>query len=239
MTERRIVDVSALRIAYRVDGGPDTPPMVLLHGLTSDGSSWNSVLPAFSAHWRVYVPDLRGHGETTWPGEYAFGLMKDDLLGFLDRLDLERAVLVGHSMGGVAAYLLAQEHPGRVAALVLEETPPPVPHRRTVPERPPGPLSYDWAVRPAVVGQVNSPDPAWWEQLEAIKSPTLVIGGGPASPFDQDAIAAMADRIPGARMVSIPVGHGVHKEDPTEFVAAVTGFLADAFPGRRNVPSAS
>jgi 3-oxoadipate enol-lactonase len=126
-----------------------------------------------------------------------------------------------------------------VAALVLEETPPPVPRHRPIPDRPPGPLAYDWAVRPAIVGHVNRPDPAWWERLEALTAPTLVVGGGHASPFDQDAIAAVARRIPGARMVSIPVGHGVHVEDPARFVEAVTAFLAEVLPRSRNVPSGS
>jgi 3-oxoadipate enol-lactonase len=144
-------------------------------------------------------------------------------------------------MGGVAAYLLAQEHSDRVAALVLEETPPPVPHRRPIPDRPPGPLAYDWAVRPAIVRQVNSPHPDWWDRLSDIAAPTLVVGGGPRSPFDQAAISVMADRIPQGRMLSIPVGHGIHKEDPAGFTAAVTTFLPAAADhlGRRNAPSGS
>lgn len=225
MADRSLVDVGPVKLAYRVSGHVDAPPMVLLHGLTSDGSSWDPVAPAFARDWRVYVPDLRGHGRSDWPGTYSFPLLSADVRGFLDALHLEPATLVGHSMGGVAAYLLAQDHPSRVEALVLEETPPPLPQRRPVPERPDGPLSFDWEVRPAIVGQVNAPDPAWWDRLAAITAPTLVMGGGPQSPFPQTGIEAMAERIPAGRMTTIPAGHGIHAARPDEFAAAVRAFL--------------
>ncbi|GAB3423975.1 alpha/beta fold hydrolase [Flindersiella endophytica] len=219
------VDVGGgVGIAYRLAGDPGSPPMLLLHGLTSDGSSWDAVVDAFAERWRVYVPDLRGHGRSDWPGTYSFELLRDDLLGFLRALDLTDVVLVGHSMGGVAAYLLALDHPERLRALVLEETPPPFRQNRPVPERPVGELPYDWDARIGFLRQVNEPDPTWWTRLTELAVPTLVIAGGPESPFLQDQLAAVADRIPGARLLSLPAGHGVHRALPEEFVAAVIGF---------------
>lgn len=199
--------------------------MVLLHGLTSDGSSWDSVVDAFAERWRVYVPDLRGHGRSDRPGTYSFEFLRDDLAGFLRTLDLRGAVVVGHSMGGVAAYLLALDHPELIRALVLEETPPPFRQRRPVPERPDGELPYDWAARIGIVAQVNQPDPTWWERLAELGVPTLVIAGGPDSPFPQEQIAAMAERIPDARLLTLPVGHGVHRAAPAGFVTAVHTFV--------------
>jgi pimeloyl-ACP methyl ester carboxylesterase len=112
-----------------------------------------------------------------------------------------------------------------VAALVLEETPPPLPQRRPVPERPDGHLGFDWPVRPAIVGQVNTPDPVWWHRIAEIAAPTLVLAGGPTSPFSQDEIKAVSARLPAGQLVTIAVGHAVHREAPEEFVAVVHGFL--------------
>ncbi|HZC26172.1 MAG TPA: alpha/beta fold hydrolase [Actinopolymorphaceae bacterium] len=226
MDDSLAIDVGEVSLSYRVAGNPDAPPMVLLHGLTSDASSWDAVLPYLASRWRLYCPTLRGHGSSGWPGTYSFPVMKQDLLGFLDGLGLGRVTLVGHSMGGVVAYQFAEDHPDHVEALVLEETPPPLPQQRPVPERPPGELSYDWLARLALVGQVNRPDPTWWDRLTEITAPTLVVGGGPESPFSQEEMAAVAERIPTARMVSVPVGHGVHKTDPAEFASAVQEFLS-------------
>ena len=115
-----------------------------------DATNWDGVVAAFVRHWRVYALDLRGHGESDRPGDYSFELMRDDVLGFLDTLGLSRVDLVGHSMGGVVAYLLAEERPERVGRLVLEEVPPPFPREPTIPTSPDEPVPFDWAVVPAV-----------------------------------------------------------------------------------------
>ncbi|WP_040420979.1 alpha/beta fold hydrolase [Actinopolymorpha alba] len=226
MSERRTIDTGGLKLAYRVFGDPDLPALVFLHGLTSSGSSWDQVVPLVAANWRIYVPDLRGHGQSEWPGTYSFELLRDDVLGFMNALELTQPALIGHSMGGVAAYLLAQDHPARVSALVLEETPPPLPQSRPLPERPSELLTFDWPVRPSIVRQVNNPDPTWWERIPEMEVPTLVVAGGSQSPFPQEQIAAMAERFPNGQLLTIDVGHGVHNARPVEFAAAVTAFLA-------------
>ncbi|MBM7789919.1 alpha/beta fold hydrolase [Tenggerimyces flavus] len=212
-------------LAFSIHGPAAGRPMVLLHGLTSDRSSWDSVLPLLSS-WRSYVPDLRGHGASERAERYSFELLAADILALLDEQGLARPVLVGHSMGGVAAYLLAARHPTRLSALVLEETPPPFPQQRPVPERPPGPLPYDWTARVDLLAEVNNPGATWLDELGSITVPTLVLGGGPTSPFPQDQMRLVAERIPRGEFVSIPVGHGIHKEDPDAFVHLVRTFLA-------------
>jgi pimeloyl-ACP methyl ester carboxylesterase len=97
-----------------------------------------------------------------------------------------------------------------------------------VPERPDGPLGYDSDARVTLVGQVNAPDPSWLGELAEIQVPALVIGGGPTSPFPQDQMRAMADRMPRGSFQEIPVGHGVHRQAPVAFLAAVTTFLDTA-----------
>ncbi len=139
-------------------------------GRSSDGAapalgeqagSWDAVTARFAARFRVVALDLRGHGASTWPGAYLFPLMRDDVLGVLDALNLHDLVLVGHSMGGTVAYLVAQAQPDRIARLVVEDAPPPFPRDRPVPARPTGELPFDWAVVPAVVEEVNDPSLRW------------------------------------------------------------------------------
>lgn len=106
------------------------------------------VVSDLAATYRVYAPDLRGQGQSDWPGEYSFELIRDDVLGLLDALELTGATLVGHSAGGTVACLVAQERPARLVRLVLEDSPPPWPGSRPVPipPRPAEPLPYDWQV---------------------------------------------------------------------------------------------
>ncbi len=220
-----MVEAGELRLACRVSGNPAGAPLVLLHALGEDGSDWDAVAGELSAQHRVYAPDLRGHGHSDRPDAYSLELMRDDVIALLDGLELERATLVGHSLGGVVAYLVAQEHPHRVDRLVLEDVPPPYPRDAGLPEPPSGPVQFDWAVVAAVVSQINDPAPEWEARLSEITAPTLLISGGSRSHVPPDQIARMARRIPDSRLVTIPAGHLVHTARPTDFTATLRGFL--------------
>ncbi|MGH8880240.1 MAG: alpha/beta fold hydrolase [Stackebrandtia sp.] len=192
MTAEFTINVGTVTMHYRAWGDPESPALILLHGSGSSGMAWQQLGPTLANDWRVYAPDARGHGDTDWPGGYSFEAMADDLAGFVANLALRRPVLVGHSMGGVAAYLCAQRHPDVPSALVLAETPPPMPVNRPLPPRPDSPLPYDWDVRPAIIAELAAPKPQWWDDLAGISVPTLVLGGGPDSPFSQQAMARVA-----------------------------------------------
>src|SRR5262249_32350484 len=110
--------------------------------------------------------------------------------------------------------------------LIVEDVAPPYPRDMAIPDRPEGPLDFDWAVVPAIVGLVNTGDQAMWDGLSAITAPSLLIAGGPASHIDQDKIAAAAASIPHADLLTIPAGHLVHAERPAEFTEAVLTWLA-------------
>ena len=115
-------------------------------------------------------------------GSYSLELMRDDVLAFLAALGPEPVDLVGHSTGGVVAYLVAAERPERVRRLVLEDVPAPFPRKPGELVRPAGPLPYGlrrWSRR--WKGQLDEPDPAWPAALGRITAPTLVVAGGSRS----------------------------------------------------------
>ena len=217
--------MGGIRLAYQVSGAPDAAPMLLLHALGKRATTWAPVTGRFAAHYRVFAPDLRGHGGSEWPGTYSFQLMRDDVAGLLDQLGLREVTLVGHSMGGAVAYLVAMARPDRVERLIIEDFTPPFPRDRAIPARPAGPLDFDWPVVPAMISQVNMGDPAAWDDLHKITAPTLLIGGGPKSHIPQDRLAAVAARIPSCEMVTIRAGHYVHTARPAEFADTVLGWL--------------
>ncbi|MGV9369467.1 MULTISPECIES: alpha/beta fold hydrolase [Micromonospora] len=230
MTEIGYADLPGLRMAYRSWGRAGGRPLVALHGGTGSGESWATLAAALGATTRTYAPDLRGYGATGPASAYSLELVRDDVRGLLDALELPRVTVLGHSSGAVAAHLLARAYPDRVAALVLVEPPPPVPLGLRLPPRPDGPLPYDWAAREAFVAELNAPPPTWWEGLAEITAPTLVVAGGPASHLPQHELARMAARIPAARLVVVEGGHAVPAARPAEFATAVRDFLA-ALPG--------
>ncbi|MFF2846581.1 alpha/beta fold hydrolase [Streptomyces sp. NPDC058001] len=225
MGDQHVIDVDGVRLAYEVSGPPDAPPLVLLPALGENATDWERVVSVLSRSRRTYALDLRGHGRSDWPGEYSLELMRADVLRFLDALGLDRVDLIGHSMGGMVAYLLAQDHPRRVSRLVLEDIAVPRPREPTTPTRPDGDLAFDWEMVVAVRRQIDRPDPRWLERLGDITAKTLVVAGGAGSHVPQDGVAELARRIPDARLVTIPVGHLIHSAAPEEFTEAVATFL--------------
>ena len=213
-------------IRCQLSGDPGAPAIVLLHALGEQAATWDEVVARFATRFRVVALDLRGHGSSTWPGTYSFTLMRDDVLGVLDALDLLDLVLVGHSMGGTVAYLVAQAQPGRIARLVVEDALPPFPRERPVPARHAGELPFDWAVVPAIVEEVNDPSLRWWKHLSEITAPTLLVGGGQTSHIPQDLLVDVARAVRDCTLVTIPVGHDIHESEPDAFVETVRNWLA-------------
>ncbi|MFD9481070.1 alpha/beta fold hydrolase [Streptomyces nojiriensis] len=208
MIEHRSMIVNGLPFEYQVAGPVDGDPLVLL---PADGD-WAPLRDELARTRRVYTPDVssRGRAAREWPT-----VMRDELLGLLDALGLDRVDLAGYRIDGEVAYLLAQAQPWRVARLVLEGVEPPSPPGQVRPEH----VEMDWYT---VEGE---PAPDELDRFRRITAPTLVLSGGPTSRFSQDRIAEMARRIPDARLTTFPVGHPVHAAAPEEFVRAVVEFL--------------
>jgi 3-oxoadipate enol-lactonase len=226
------VDLDGVTIGYRENGAVEDHPVVLLHALGSDASTWDRFAAVLATAGRQAIAlDLRGHGTSSRADEYSLQLMVDDVVRFLDHRRLARIDLVGHSMGGAVATLLAGQHPDRVRRLVVEDAPPPS-HETPAddawpepPERPPEPVAFDWAVVRPIVRQVRTPDPLWWSRLASVTGPSLLLKGGAASHISQERIDRMAEALPDARVVLIDVGHRIHSQHPDAFADAVLPFL--------------
>ncbi|MBE2197931.1 MAG: alpha/beta fold hydrolase [Anaerolinea sp.] len=98
-------------------------PLILLHGALMTRHTWSSQVYPLSAHYQVIVPDLRGHGDSgRSAGSYAVALLADDISKLIAALGFERAIVCGHSLGGMVAQELAISYPAQVSALILADT---------------------------------------------------------------------------------------------------------------------
>jgi pimeloyl-ACP methyl ester carboxylesterase len=99
------------------------PTVLLLHGLGSAGADWLlQFKPLGQAGYRVLAPDLRGFGQSSWPGHTSVPAMAEDMTLLLRELNATPAHVVGISMGGTVALQLALDHPDQVRKLVLVNT---------------------------------------------------------------------------------------------------------------------
>lgn len=104
--------------------GADGPPVVVLHGLFGSGRNWMTVSRRLADRYRVLAPDLRNHGTSPWSPVHTYEAMADDVVAVLEERSLGPAALVGHSMGGKAAMLVALRRPDLVDRLVVVDVAP-------------------------------------------------------------------------------------------------------------------
>jgi len=109
--------VDGLRVRYlRAGSGP---PLVLLHGFASSIFTWRDTLPALARGHDVVALDLPGFGGSEQPVGLTAERYPRVVIGLMDRLGIERFALMGNSLGGAVALLVAADHPARVERLVL------------------------------------------------------------------------------------------------------------------------
>ena len=107
-------------------GAPDAPPIVLLHGGHQSAHSWDLVSLHLARKYRVFALDQRGHGDSEWSRDanYSNNEMSLDAEALMDALELERPILMGHSMGGRNSLLLTRRDPSRLGGLVIVDIGP-------------------------------------------------------------------------------------------------------------------
>lgn len=97
------------------------PALILIHGFSSNKESWLRFAKHFSKDFRVYIPDLAGHGETGFKPEWDYSAQAQArrLLQWMNQMGIETAHVVGHSMGGFVAGTMAVNYPHRIQSVVL------------------------------------------------------------------------------------------------------------------------
>lgn len=249
------IDIKDAQVYYETFGEEKKgrAPILLIHGSTIDGrTDWHEVAPALARHYRVLVPDCRGHGHSNNPRmTYSFAEMADDAAVFIRAMGYERAHVIGHSNGGNVALVTLMEHPDVVQTCIPQAANAYI--TRYLVER--EPVYFDPA-------RIEREDPAWmnemislheetngagyWRELcllsmketmsepnytpaelARVTKPVLAIMGAQDGSNARDRHAQyIAENIPGAEMwIPEATGHNVHVERKEEWVARVLKFL--------------
>lgn len=98
--------------------------LIILHGFLGSLDNWHTLATAFGVHFCVYVVDQRNHGRSPHSHEHSVDLMVDDLLKFMNHHKIDKAHLLGHSMGGKVVMQFAFDHPQRVQKLMVVDIAP-------------------------------------------------------------------------------------------------------------------
>jgi pimeloyl-ACP methyl ester carboxylesterase len=118
MAKRTLEFSGGIIMAYEDQGSGY--PLVLLHGLCGSSEYWDKVIPLLSVHYRVIAPDLRGHGQSGVSNEpYKMELMANDIAELLEKLDISKALLLGHSLGGYVTLAFAEKYPDKLSGFAL------------------------------------------------------------------------------------------------------------------------
>lgn len=111
-------EVNGARLYYEITG--EGTPLVFLHGFTCDHRNWDPQVDFFSENFMVITYDARGHGQSSLPDTVPYSYA-EDLAALMDFLEIDKAVLIGHSMGGAPVFYYTIDNPDKVLALVLAE----------------------------------------------------------------------------------------------------------------------
>ena len=112
------IELHGRRVIYRVAGSG--PPVVLIHGMLNSSSHWRSVALSLASEHTVIAPDLIGHGDSAAPrGDYSLGAHAASIRDLLAAIGVDRATIVGHSLGGGVAMQFSYQFPERTERLVL------------------------------------------------------------------------------------------------------------------------
>ncbi len=210
-------------------------PLILLHGNGADSGYFRGQIDAFAGRYHVYAVDTRGHGRTPRGGmPFTIRQFAEDLLGFMDEHQIEKAHLLGFSDGANIAMVFAVRHPGRVDRLILNGANL---NSSGVKRRIQIPIELGYRIAKCFSGKsdearrnaemlglmVNEPNVAPTE-LAGIRAKTLVIAGT-RDMIKEAHTRLIAESIPDARLVFVKGNHFIANRNPAEFNRAVLDFL--------------
>src|SRR5712691_990015 len=148
----KFLAIHGLQLHYVEWGTSGNPALVVLHGFQSNAHTWDTFSQAMADTCHVLALDQRGHGDTSWApdGNYASEASVSDIAGFIAALHLAPTVVIGHSMGGRHAAMLAAEHPEQVKKVVIVDTAAEFPatrlatrNQQAATDAPPQPETFD------------------------------------------------------------------------------------------------
>ena len=114
-------DANGVKVHYLRTGGYK-PPLILLHGLTGSGACWAPLARALEDEYDVVMPDARGHGKSSAPLHgYLYRDHASDVIGLIEALELTAPVLLGHSMGGMTAAVVAAQVGAAIRGVILAD----------------------------------------------------------------------------------------------------------------------
>jgi len=163
--KRTVALSDGIRLAYLEMGDPHGPAVVLIHGYTDNARDWVPVIPYLSARDRLIVVDIRGHGRSSKPECcYARVDFAYDIKLLLDALNVQRADIVGHSLGSIIAQTFAEYWPERTRKVVLISSTGGT--RPCAPATSRAPAGFDYAAEIRKLKEPIDPDSpfmiAWW-----------------------------------------------------------------------------
>lgn len=251
---RHLVNVDGLRLSVLEAGTGD--PIIFVHGVVTTSNIFPKYVGAYAPVFRGIAVDLRGYGDSEKPATgFTIERFARDLIGLADALEIEKAVWVGVSMGGMILQQLALDHPERVRALVLVSTTdgamildqdiPTIGHSRDYREVSKRMIveSFPAGTLPKTYQPLLERIPTWngsvirealtsmsqfhvHGRLSAIAVPTLIMVGAKDDVATPAIAMGIQGQIPGAQLVEFNTGHFMMAEDPDRFRIVLGDFLA-------------
>ncbi|OYU84552.1 MAG: alpha/beta hydrolase [Flavobacterium sp. BFFFF2] len=117
----------------RVEG--EGQPLLIIHGFLGMSDNWKTLSGRYATlGFQVHVPDMRNHGRSFHSDQFSYELMVQDVLQYMDAHQLSKVAVIGHSMGGKVAMLLATQYPDRVSKLIVADIGPKyyAPHHQAI-----------------------------------------------------------------------------------------------------------
>lgn len=111
-----------MKLFFREEG--EGFPILIVHGLYGSSDNWLTVAKKLSSGYKVYMIDQRNHGRSPNSEEHSYEAMTNDLAEFFDQQKIEKAIVLGHSMGGKTAMSFAADYPERVEKLIVVDIAP-------------------------------------------------------------------------------------------------------------------
>tara|TARA_R110002096_G_scaffold276109_3_gene470053 strand:+ start:117794 stop:118558 length:765 start_codon:yes stop_codon:yes gene_type:complete len=99
-------------------------PLIIMHGVFGMGDNWQSLGRKWAQDFEVHLLDMRNHGKSPHAEEFSYELMSEDLLEYMDDRQMDKAFIIGHSMGGKTAMLFSVLNPDRVSKLIIADIAP-------------------------------------------------------------------------------------------------------------------